>query len=198
MKLPKSSSAKKDIEESFKESIAVKQKILKGQLDTIQEIAGRVVESLKNGGKILLCGNGGSAADSQHIACELVGRFKMERSPLPAIALSTDTSILTSLANDYSYDVVFERQIRALAARGDLLIAISTSGSSPNILKAARAAKEMGLKTVAFTGSRGGELEKIVDICFKVPSDETPRIQESHITAAHAICEVAESMLYDK
>lgn len=186
----------KEISEIFRESIRVKEKILEDKLDSIHQIAKVVVESLKNGGKILLCGNGGSAADCQHIASELVGRFKMERNPLPAIALSTDTSILTSLANDYSFDQVFERQVRALARKGDLLIGISTSGRSPNVIRAAKAAKELGLKTVAFTGRSGGELGKVADISFKVPSDETPRIQESHITAAHAICEVVERELF--
>lgn len=189
---------KKEISEILRESIQVKERILEDQIDTISQIARMVVESLKNGGKILLCGNGGSAADCQHIACELVGRFKMERSPLPAIALSTDTSILTSLANDYSYDRVFERQVRALARKNDLLIGISTSGASSNVVRAAQAAKELGLKAVAFTGRGGGELGKVADISFKVPSDETPRIQESHITAAHAICEVVEKELFGK
>ncbi len=187
---------KKRISEIFEESIKVKAKILKDQIDTIDRIARLVVRTLKRGDKILLCGNGGSAADSQHIACELVGRFKMDRNPLPAIALSTNTSNLTSLANDYSYEEIFKRQVKALARKGDLLIGISTSGESPNIIEAVKAAKDLGLSTVAFTGRKGGSLAHKADISFKVPSDETPRIQESHITAAHAICEIVERELF--
>lgn len=187
---------KNEIKEIFEESISVKTKILKDQIDTIDRIATLVVRTLKKGGKILLCGNGGSAADSQHIACELVGRFKMERSPLPAIALSTNTSNLTSLANDYSYKEVFKRQVKALARKGDLLIGISTSGESPNVIEAVKAARELGISTVAFTGRDGGQLARTAEVSFKVPSDETPRIQESHITAAHAICEIVEKELF--
>ena len=189
---------KKRISEIFEESIRVKTKVLEDQIDIIDQIANLVIQCLKGGAKVLICGNGGSAADSQHIACELVGRFRMDRSPLPAIALSTDTSVLTSLANDYSYDQVFERQVLALAKKDDLLIAISTSGNAKNVIRAAEAAKGLGTKTVAFTGKDGGELARITELSFKVPSDKTPRIQESHITAAHAICEIVEKELFGK
>jgi len=187
---------KKKIQEVFEESIRVKEKVIEDQIDTIDRIARLVIRTLKRGGKVLLCGNGGSAADSQHIACELVGRFKMERPPLPAIALSTNTSNLTSLANDYSYSEVFKRQVKALARKNDLLIGISTSGKASNVVEAIKAAKELGISTVAFTGRDGGPLAREADISFKVPSDETPRIQESHITAGHAICELVERELF--
>lgn len=187
---------KKEIEDAFRDSIKIKEEIVEGKIDIIIRIAQLFVQTLKRGGKILLCGNGGSAADSQHIACELVGRFKMERSPLPAIALSTNTSNLTSLANDYSYKEVFKRQVKALARKGDLLIGISTSGESPNVIEAVKTARELGISTVAFTGRDGGQLARSAEVSFKVPSDEIPRIQESHITAAHAICEIVEKELF--
>lgn len=183
------------IRDIFKESIRVKEKTCREQVKTIVKITRLIVRSLKNNGKILLCGNGGSAADCQHIACEFIGRFKIDRSPLPAIALSTDTSVLTSLANDYSYDLIFAKQICALAKKGDVLIAISTSGMAANVIKAVRAARDIGMKTVAFTGKGGGKLAKLTDIAFIVPSQDTPRIQEIHITAAHAICEIVEERL---
>jgi D-sedoheptulose 7-phosphate isomerase len=179
----------------FKESIRVKEKTYREQAKTIVKITNLIVRSLKNNRKILLCGNGGSAADCQHIASEFIGRFKIDRRPLPAIALSTDTSILTSLANDYSYDLIFAKQIYALAKKGDILIAISTSGMAANVIKAVKAARDIGMKTVAFTGKSGGRLAKLTDIAFIVPSQDTPRIQEIHITAAHAICEIAEEHL---
>ncbi|MEA3328418.1 MAG: D-sedoheptulose 7-phosphate isomerase [Candidatus Omnitrophota bacterium] len=180
----------------FKESIRVKEKTSREQVEVIVEITRLIIGSLKNGGKVLLCGNGGSAADCQHIACEFIGRFKKDKKPLPAIALSTDTSVLTSLANDYSYELVFAKQLSGLGKKDDILIAISTSGMAPNIIKAVKTAKDLGLKTAAFTGKDGGKLAALADIAFIVPSHDTPRIQETHITAAHAICEIAEEALY--
>ncbi len=149
-----------------------------------------LAETLKRGNKILLCGNGGSAADSQHIAAEFVGRFKKERRALPAISLTTDTSALTCIANDYSFDVVFSRQVEALGDKGDVLIAISTSGASKNVLAAVKAAKAKGITTVGFSGRSGGELKKIADHCFVAKAQETSHIQEVHSTALHAICEI--------
>jgi D-sedoheptulose 7-phosphate isomerase len=177
------------------ESIAVKQSALERNLATVEKAAQAIITSLKTGGKVLLCGNGGSAADSQHIAAELIGRFQKERKSLPAIALTTDTSILTSLANDYGYDIVFSRQVEGLGKKGDVLVGISTSGSSPNVIKAVEQAKKMGLVTIALSGRDGGTLARIADIAIVVPSNNTARVQEAHIALAHAICEVVEEEL---
>ncbi len=186
------------IKKIFKESIGVQQKISENYLQTIIEIVRLIIQCLKDGGKVILCGNGGSAADSQHIAAEFIGRFKIDRNPLPAIALSTNTSILTCLANDYSYQVIFSRQVQALAKKEDVLIAISTSGRSINVIEAVKTAKNIGLKSIALTGRDGGKLAKIADVSLIVPSDETPRIQESHITIAHIICELVEEQFFKK
>jgi D-sedoheptulose 7-phosphate isomerase len=155
------------------------------------EIASKLaVETLKNGNKILLCGNGGSAADAQHIAAELTGRYKTERRGLPAIALTTDSSVLTSIGNDYGYDRVFDRQVEALANIGDLIIGISTSGNSKNIINALKLGREIGCKTLGFSGHDGGAMNGICDINLIVPSDNTPRIQEIHILFGHIICQI--------
>ncbi len=147
------------------------------------------METLKSGHKVLLCGNGGSAADAQHIAAELVGRYKKERRGLPAIALTTDTSALSAIANDFGYEKVFERQVEALANKGDLLIAISTSGNSHNVNLALKRAKEMGCRTVGMSGKDGGEMNGLCDLNIVVPSEDTPRIQEMHIMIGHIICQ---------
>ena len=177
------------------ESIAVQQAVLDKNLAVIEKTAQAVIAALKNGGKILLCGNGGSAADCQHIAAELIGRFQKERKSLPAIALTTDTSILTSLANDYSFDIIFSRQLEGLGKKGDVLVGISTSGNSPNVVKAVEQANKMGIKTIAMTGRDGGMLARIADIAIVVPSAKTARIQESHVALLHAVCEVVEDEL---
>lgn len=161
----------------------------------LQEIFDVVVGTLKAGKKILICGNGGSAAEAQHIAAEFVGRFKRERQGWPAVALTTDTSILTAISNDYSYEEVFARQVEALGESGDLLILLSTGGSSPNCVRACEEAKLGGLKTVAFTGKGGGELKELADLSFVVPSKVTSHIQEVHLVVLHAICERAEELL---
>ncbi len=166
-----------------------------GNLKVLETVANEMATVLKHRGTIFLCGNGGSAADAQHIAAEFIGRFKKERKSLPAIALTTDSSILTALANDYSYDIVFARQIEGLAEKGDLLIAISTSGNSKNIIEAVKKASEMGLKTVGFTGETGGKLAGMADITFKAQSKHTSHIQETHITALHAVSEIVEDIL---
>ena len=181
----------------FAESIEVKQRVLEMEIGTLAQIAEILVAALRRGNRVLLCGNGGSAADSQHIAAELVGRFGRERTALPAIALTTDTSILTALANDYSYADVFARQVEAWGSPGDVLVGISTSGNSPNVLKAMRTARERGMHTIGFTGASGGQLPEMTDVCFRVPSRSTSRIQESHITAGHALCEMIERELFD-
>ncbi len=171
---------------------------LKLQLDArkIVEIAQAIIDCYRNGGKVVLFGNGGSAADAQHIAAEFVGKYKMKRKPLPALALSTNTSILTATANDYGYDTVFSKQVEALVGKKDVVIGISTSGSSVNVIEGIKKAKEVGAKTVGFTGMSGRMLEGIVDLCFSVPSKDTPRIQESHITAGHIICHLVEQELF--
>jgi D-sedoheptulose 7-phosphate isomerase len=171
---------------------------VKLQLDTavIKEIAEVIIKAYKNKKKVVLFGNGGSAADAQHIAAELVGKYKMVRSPLPAIALSTNTSILTACANDYGYETVFAKQVEALVEKNDIVIGISTSGTSPNVLSAISAAKEKGAKTVGFTGADITGLGEAVDIWLGVPSKDTPRIQESHITAGHIICYLVEKELF--
>jgi D-sedoheptulose 7-phosphate isomerase len=177
----------------LRDSIEAKQATLERELPMLARIAETVVEALAAGGKVLVFGNGGSAADSQHIAAELVSRFRRERGALPAIALTTDTSILTAIGNDYGFEEVFVRQVDALGRPGDVVLAISTSGNSPNVLKAVRRAAELGMKTIGFTGDDGGKLRQCVDLCFRVPSFATPHIQEVHIAAGHAVCEVVES-----
>ena len=155
-----------------------------------------VCNAFRNSGKLMICGNGGSAADAQHIAAEFVNRFQIDRSPLPALALTTDTSIITSVANDNSFDAIFSRQIEALGARGDVLLAISTSGRSRNILSAIATAKGRGIYTIGLMGGGGGEMLRLVDLALVVKSNQTPRVQEAHILAGHIICELAEHMLF--
>ena len=156
------------------------------------------MEAFKAGNKVLLFGNGGSAADAQHIAAEFVNRFLIERPPLPAIALTTDTSILTSISNDYGYADSFAKQVKALGKEGDVAIGISTSGKAANVIKAIKVAKEMGLKTVSLAGGDGGDLAKLSDIALVVDSSSTPRIQEVHITIGHVLCEMVDRMLFQQ
>lgn len=186
---------KSRIQAIVQESIEVKQAALAKNLDAVERAAAAIIRSFRNNGKLLLCGNGGSAADSQHIAAEFIGRFQKERRALPAIALTTDSSILTCLSNDYSYDIVFSRQVEGLGGNGDVLIGISTSGKSVNVLKAFEAAKARGITTIAFTGHDGGPMGKMADIAVIVPSGVTARIQESHSTLLHALCEIVEDEL---
>ncbi len=183
------------IKDILLESIAVKEDLLHHNIGKIIEIADMVVDSLKNGGKVLVFGNGGSASDSQHIAGEFVGRFKKDRKALPAIALTTNTAIITAIANDYSYDVIFSRQIEALGAKNDVAIGISTSGKAKNVSCGIKQAKKMGIKTIAFTGGDGGDIAKLADISLIVKSPITARVQEAHITVGHIICELAEHAL---
>ncbi|HEX9652951.1 MAG TPA: D-sedoheptulose 7-phosphate isomerase [bacterium] len=180
---------------TIEESIEAKKRVATEHVAVLNKITQALHGSLFAGHKVLLFGNGGSAADSQHIAAELVSKFFRDRKALPAIALTTDTSILTSIANDYSYEDVFARQIEALGEKGDVAIGISTSGNSPNVLKAMNIARNKGLITIGLTGQDGGKLQEVVDICFHAPSKSTPRIQEIHITVAHAICDIIEQEL---
>ena len=161
----------------------------------IKDVAAAIVSAFDTGGKILLCGNGGSAADAQHIAAEFACRFQKDRNPLPAIALSTNSSTVTAIANDFSFDEIFARQVRALGKKGDVLIGFSTSGNSENVAHAIRAARTGGLTTVALTGSGGGKLTQLSDYCIRIPSENTARIQEGQITAAHIVCEIVETAL---
>jgi D-sedoheptulose 7-phosphate isomerase len=164
----------------------------------IAEVVGLVADALAKGRKLLIMGNGGSAADAQHFAAEIVGRFKMERRALPAIALTTDSSILTAVGNDYGFDHVFRRQVEAFAAAGDVVIGISTSGSSANVFAALMAAREIGCTTVGLLGRDGGTIAGISDIPLVVPVPDTPRVQEAHVTIIHIICELVEKRLFGK
>lgn len=184
------------IKDILLESIQVKEDLMRSRIENIIEISSVVVDCLKKGGKLLVFGNGGSASDSQHIAAELVGRFTKERPGIPAIAFTVNTSILTALANDYAYEIVFARQIEALGQKNDVAMGISTSGKAKNVAAGLKQAKKMGLKTVALTGGDGGELVKIADHSLTVPSTVTARIQEAHITVGHIICELVEQALY--
>uniref|UniRef100_A0A7C4EJU2 Phosphoheptose isomerase n=1 Tax=Thermodesulfovibrio aggregans TaxID=86166 RepID=A0A7C4EJU2_9BACT len=190
-----------EIEEKIKkacdDSIRVKEQFFKENINLIKEVAELIAKTLNEGGKILIFGNGGSATDASHIAAEFVNRFKRERPGLPAIALNTDMAVITAIANDYDYSEVFAKQIKALGQQGDIAIGISTSGSSRNVLKAVEVAKKRGLKTIAFTSKKGEKLISRVDYAFAVPSEETPRIQETHITLGHILCELVEDILFE-
>ncbi|UCG46168.1 MAG: SIS domain-containing protein [Phycisphaerales bacterium] len=166
--------------------------------ETIAAVADAITAAIRRNGAVYLCGNGGSAADAQHIAGELVGRFRRQRKPIPAVALSTDTSVITSIANDYSYEDVFARQVEAFVRKGDILWAFSTSGASPNVVAAARLAKERGAFVLTFTGKTGSTLERIADICLCADSESTARSQEIHQLAYHIICDLVEQSLCDQ
>ena len=186
------------IQQSIQESIAAKQAILDNDnlLADIQKTADIIVTSLKNGGKIHFCGNGGSAADAQHLAAELSGRFYFDRPPLNAEALHCNSSYLTAVANDYGYELVYSRLIRGTGHKGDVLIGISTSGNSANILKAYEVCHEIGITTISMTGATGGKMKDLSHVLLNVPSTDTPRIQESHIMIGHIICELVETALF--
>ncbi len=186
------------IKNQIQASIDTKQNILNDEalMQTIASVGRECVELYRNGKKTLLAGNGGSAADAQHIAAELVGRYGFDRPSIPSLALTTDTSNLTAIGNDYGYDKVFSRQMEGMGAEGDLFIGISTSGNSVNIINAITAAKEKGVKTVALVGRDGGKMAKLADYAIIIPSNDTPRIQESHILVGHMICDIIEKELF--
>jgi D-sedoheptulose 7-phosphate isomerase len=188
---------KEKIQEVFRDSIAVKKKFLEEHLDVIVEVSQLLADTFTSGRKLLLFGNGGSATDASHIAAEFVNRFRMERPAFPAIALNTDMAVITSIANDYDYAQVFARQLKALAQEGDVAIAISTSGASPNIINAVSVARHKKVKTVAFTGAKGDELASICDYVFAVPSSITPRVQETHSVLGHVLCQMVEEILFE-
>ena len=184
------------VEQRFRESGEVKDQFVQIYADSILTVAGLIVASLHSEGKVLLFGNGGSATDASHIAAEFVGRYDRDRAPLPALALGADMAAVTCIANDYEYADIFARQISGLGRKGDVAIAISTSGNSPNVLKAAEVARNLGLTTVAWTGKGGGKLASLVDHPFVVPSNVTARIQECHIILGHVLCELVEEKLF--
>lgn len=184
------------IEESIKESLRVKELVLADQVANIEKAARAIIKAFRLGGKLLIFGNGGSAADSQHMAAELVGRFKKERRALPAVALTTNTSTLTAIANDYGYDATFSRQVMALGRKGDVAIGISTSGNSSNVLAAISEAKALDMETISLTGGNGGKLIHASGISITVNADDTPRVQEAHITIIHILCDLIEKELF--
>ncbi len=188
------------IRTAIKESIAAKERMLNDDklIAIIENVVALAVNAYKNGNKILAAGNGGSAADAQHFAAEYVGRFYYDRPSLPAIALTTDTSILTAIGNDYGYDQVFSRQVEGNAVKGDILFAISTSGNSPSIINAINAAKNKGVAVVGLTGEKPSKMDNICDYLFKIPSTDTPRIQEGHALIEHIICQLVEERLFPK
>jgi len=186
------------IEFEFNEHLKTAQATMESISDSLETAANLCIDSLKNGGKILIFGNGGSAADAQHIAAELVGRYKTERIGLPAMALTTDTSALTAIGNDYGYDRIFNRQVEALANKGDVIIGISTGGSSGNVISGLKLAKELGCKTVGFSGRGGGDMNTLCDINLVVPAEDTARIQEMHIVIGHTICHLIDQAFIDE
>lgn len=183
------------IEKALKEGADLRLRMIETMLGDIQGAAKAIAEAFKAGGKVLVFGNGGSAADAQHIAAEFMNRFMIERPPLPAIALTTDSSVLTSIANDYAFDEIFSKQVKGLGKKGDIAIGISTSGSSGNVVKAFRAAKKMGIVTIALTGE-SGKLAPMADIALAVPSRSTPRIQEAHLAVLHILCDLIDTILF--
>jgi len=186
------------IKKAFEESIRVKEKFLDGKnIDRIIEVAKAIANAFDDGKKVILFGNGGSSTDASHIAAEFINRFKRERPSLPAIALNTDMAVITSIANDYDFSEIFSKQLKSLSEEGDIVIALSTSGSSPNILKAMDVAKRKKLTSVALTGAKGEKFASRATYAFVVPSDSTPRIQETHITLGHVLCQMVDEILFE-
>ena len=183
-------------EQIVRDSIAVKEALLQGGMELVVDMAEMIVEAFRGKRRLFLFGNGGSAADAQHLAAEFVNRFQMERPPLPALALTVDTSILTSISNDYAFEDIFLKQLQALAHEGDVALGISTSGRSPNVVKALRWAREHNLRTIGWAGAAEGDMDLYGDLMLHVPSRNTARIQESHITVGHVLCGLVDDMLY--
>ncbi len=189
---------KETIIKAFEDSARIKVSFARENADKIIEVVQLIAQAFRDGKKVILFGNGGSAMDASHIAAEFVNRFLMERPPLPAIALNTDTAVLTSISNDYDFTQVFSKQLSALGHEGDVVIGISTSGNSPNILKAIETAKKNGMKTIVLTGGTGGKMATLADYTFIVPTKATPRIQETHITLGHTICQLVDEELFGR
>lgn len=185
-----------DVKQQLQAHRALFDSIENGMSTQIADMASLLAETFRSGGKLLVMGNGGSAADSQHFAAEIVGRFKLERKALPAVALSCDTSILTAIGNDYGFDTVFRRQVEALAVSGDVVVGISTSGNSPNVQAALELARERGCRTIGLLGRDGGSIKPLCDLALVVPSFDTPRVQEGHITIIHIVCDLVERALF--
>ena len=186
------------IKKIIRESVSVKNSILQNEplLNTVEEVASLIVKSLKQGNRVYFCGNGGSAADAQHLAAEFSGRFYIDRDALPAEALHCNTSYITAVGNDYGYDLVYARLIKGIGTKGDFLVGLSTSGNSVNIIKAFEVAREKGIITVGFTGESGGKMKGLCDYLLNVPSSDTPRIQESHIMLGHIVCQLVEEQYF--
>ena len=189
---------KEKILKEFKESVSVKEKFIQAHLEAVIDAAKTIAASFNEGNKLILFGNGGSSTDASHIAAEFVNRFKRERPGLPAISLATDMAVITSIANDYDYSEIFARQLKSLAVEGDVVIAITTSGNSANVIKAFDVARRKKLKTIVFTGSKGEKIASKATYSFVVPSDNTPRIQETHITLGHVLCLMVEEILFEE
>jgi len=187
---------KKIVKATFEESARVKKEFGAKNRQKIIDLAKQISVAFESGNKLLIFGNGGSAADAQHLAAEFVNRFQIERPPLPALALTTDSSVITSIGNDYDFSEIFSKQVKAFGKKGDIALGISTSGNSINVLNALQVAKSMDITTAALTGNDGGEIGKAVDILLNVDSDATPRIQETHLTACHLICDLVEKQLF--
>lgn len=189
---------KEKILKEFKESISVKEKFIRDHVDTVIEVSKVIATAFSEGNKLILFGNGGSSTDASHLAAEFVNRFKRERPGLPAIALNADMAVITSIANDYDFSEVFSRQLKSLGIEGDIVIGITTSGHSPNVVKAIEVAKKKKLKSVIFTGAKGEKIASKSTYSFVVPSDNTPRIQETHITLGHVLCLMVEEILFEE
>lgn len=181
----------------FNESIEIKKAFVEQNTGLIEQVSNMIASTFNDGKKLMIFGNGGSACDASHIAAEFVNRFKKDRPGLPAICLNTDMAVITSISNDYDYSEIFARQLKTLGDKGDIAIAISTSGNSKNILKAVSAAKKRGIITIAFTGMKGNKFASMCDYAFIVPSTDTPRIQETHITLAHVLCQLVEDIIFE-
>ncbi len=184
------------IRRSLEDSLRTEERFILGHTGQIKELAAQVAETFRTGGKLLIFGNGGSAADAQHMAAEFVNRFMIDRSPLPALALTTDTSVLTSISNDYDFSEIFVKQIKALGRKGDISLGISTSGNSPNVVKGLEVSRGLGIRAVALTGNDGGKAAKVADLLLVVPSDQVPRIQEAHGLFGHILCELVDHILF--
>lgn len=189
---------KKIIDRAFHDSVKIKEEFIKENTAGLLLFAEKIASAFTSDRKLMICGNGGSAADAQHIAAEFVNRFLLERPPLPAVALTTDTSIITSIGNDYSFDEIFSKQVKAIGVEGDVLLAISTSGNSSNVVEAVKIARRQGIYTAGLVGDTGGRLESMVNLALLVRSKSTPRIQETHIFAGHLICQLVDYILFQQ
>jgi D-sedoheptulose 7-phosphate isomerase len=188
----------KDIKAQLRTSLEVKQQLLNDDsfLQLIEAVANRCIQAFRTGNKVMLAGNGGSASDALHLAAEFVGRYEQDRSGIPALALTANASTVTAVANDYGYEAIFQRQVQALGREGDVFFGLSTSGRSPNVVAAVQECKRLGIVTVGMTGSGGGDMLELCDYCLRIPSDNTARVQESHITVGHIICSMVERTLF--